>query len=87
MFLRDQTISFVDLTIIILPFTGDNESGWLPDDTLGIMPLNSHLWKGKGDPSSCFKRSHLIFTNNSLVFERDNLFLVISQIVTGFRRF
>ena len=34
---------FVDLTIILVPFSGDNESGWLPDDTLSIMPVNSHL--------------------------------------------
>ena len=41
-------MSFVNLTIILVPFSGYNESGLLPDDTFGIMPVNSHLWKGEG---------------------------------------
>ena len=59
-------VPFVDLTIILVPFLGNNGSGGLPHNTIGIVMVNYHFWKGESDKSSSFIWSHLTFTSKLL---------------------
>ena len=72
---------FVNLSIILVPILGENESVWLPDDRLKLTSL-----KGEGDPSSCLIGSHIKFTNILLYLSATVCFSLIPQTISGIRR-